>query len=58
MTYERTFSFTQAEKEALAGKSNGITYICPDCKDWLYSDKLSRQLHEKSCPAKNSEGLN
>ena len=27
----------------------GITYICPDCKNLLYCDKLSRELHKKSC---------
>lgn len=27
----------------------GVTYICPDCRNLLYSDKLSRQLHMRSC---------
>jgi hypothetical protein len=27
----------------------GITHICPDCRQLLYSDKLSRELHKKSC---------
>ena len=27
----------------------GIIYICPDCKNLLYCDKLSRELHKQSC---------
>ena len=39
----------QHEKEDLASNSNGVTYICPDCKEWLHSDTLSKELHQKSC---------
>lgn len=27
----------------------GISHICPDCNQLLFSDKLSRELHKYSC---------
>ena len=27
----------------------GVTYVCLNCKQLLYSDELSRELHEESC---------
>ncbi|MGA8844914.1 MAG: hypothetical protein WB511_15120 [Nitrososphaeraceae archaeon] len=30
------------EKEILTANSNDVTHICEFCKEWLYSDELSR----------------